>query len=101
MFIEEVWLWFCFYLQHLFSWDDRVCFVLKPIKRCWKHLQVEYIIIAYLLYMKDKFRTPIFVFPGGPGTRAFLNMNARLMQGTSLEITKKHMENCDWVAEKP
>ena len=31
----------------------------------------------------------------GPG---FLNMNARLMWGTLLEITKKLMENCDWVA---
>ena len=30
-----------------------------------------------------------------------LGMNARLMRRTLLEIAKKHMENWDWVVEKP
>ena len=41
MFIEKLRLWFCFYLQHLIYWEGRVRFVLKQIKRCWKHLRVE------------------------------------------------------------
>ena len=39
--------------------------------------------------------------PRRPWDESLLNMNARLMRGTFLEITKKHMENCDWIAEKP
>ena len=41
MFIEKLRLWFCFYLQHLIYREGRVRFVLKQIKRCWKHLRVE------------------------------------------------------------
>lgn len=32
MFIEEVWIWFCFSLQQLFSREGRVRFMLKQIK---------------------------------------------------------------------
>ena len=42
VFIEKVWLWFCFCLQQLFSREGRVRFVLKQIKSfCWKHLCME------------------------------------------------------------
>ena len=38
--------------------------------------------------------------PQKPWDESLRNMNVRLMQGTMLENTKKHKENCDWVAEK-
>ena len=50
---------------------------------------------------EDEKRIDLTRIPRRPWDKSLLNRNARLMRGTSLEITKKNMESCDWVAEKP
>ena len=74
LFTEKVWPRFCFCLQHLFSREGRIRFVLKQIKRCWKHLRVEQShsfsslpIFNLCVYFKNKTNFYPNVWPTGGG----------------------------------
>ena len=64
------------------------------------HMQIPVTLLFFLFSLYRMLIIDNIRIPRRPWDERLLNMSARLLRGTLLEITKKHMENCDWVAKK-